>query len=86
MNIVQPIRDKEKLEQMKFELKKHGTRDYMLFYLGINTGLRVSDIVKLKVSDVKNANGTMKEYVTIVEKKTSKTKKFPIYNGLLADF
>ena len=85
MNIVQPIRDKEKLEQMKFELKKNGTRDYMLFYVGINTGLRVSDIVKLKVSDVKNANGTMKEYVTIVEKKTSKTKKFPIYNGLLAE-
>lgn len=37
MNLVQPIRDKEKLEEMKEELKKRGTRDYLLFYTGINT-------------------------------------------------
>lgn len=85
MNIVQPIRDKNKLEEMKEELKKSGTRDYLLFLLGINTGLRVSDIVKLQVKDVKDASGTMKEYVTIIEKKTNKLKKFPICNGLLAE-
>ena len=28
MNLVQPIRDKEKLEEIKEELKKNGTRDY----------------------------------------------------------
>ena len=32
MNYVQPIRDREKLEEMKEELKKNGTRDYMMFY------------------------------------------------------
>ena len=85
MNIVQPIRDKNKLEEMKEELKKNGTRDYLLFLLGINTGLRVSDIVKLQVKDVKDTSGAMKEYVTIIEKKTKKTKKFPICNGLLAE-
>ncbi len=37
MNFVQPIRDKNKLEEMKEELKKRGTRDYILFYTGINT-------------------------------------------------
>ena len=36
MNFFQPIRDKEKLEEMKEELRKSGTRDYMLFYTGIN--------------------------------------------------
>lgn len=85
MNIVQPIRDLKKLEEMKQELQKNGTRDYLLFLLGINTGLRVSDIVKLQVKDVKDPNGAMKEYVTIIEKKTKKTKKFPICNGLLAE-
>lgn len=85
MNIVQPIRDKEKIEEMKEELKKSGTRDYLLFLLGINTGLRVSDIVKLQVKDVKDSTGAMKEYVTIIETKTNKTKKFPICNGLLAE-
>ena len=85
MNIVQPIRDKKKLEEMKEELRKSGTRNYLLFLLGINTGLRVSDIVKLQVKDVKDPSGTMKEYVTIIEKKTKKVKKFPICNGLLAE-
>lgn len=32
MNFVQPIRSKEKLEEMKEELRKRGTRDYMMFY------------------------------------------------------
>ena len=46
MNYVQPIREQSKIEEMKRELKKNGTRDYLLFYTGINTGLRISDIIK----------------------------------------
>ena len=60
MNTVQPIRDMEKLEYLKEELKKNGTRDYMLFYTGINSGMRVSDIVKLTRDDVRNSDGSMK--------------------------
>ena len=78
MNLVQPIRDKEKLEEMKEELKKNGTRDYLLFYTGINTGLRVSDVVKLKYDDVRNIDGSMKTHISIIEQKTNKPKKFPI--------
>lgn len=37
MKIVQPIRDKNKIKEMKIELKKKGTRDYLLFVTGINT-------------------------------------------------
>ena len=37
MNFVQPIRDKNKLEEMKDELKKSGTRNYMMFFVGINS-------------------------------------------------
>lgn len=48
MNTVQPIRNKEKIEELKNELKKNGTRDFMLFYTGINSGMRISDIVALK--------------------------------------
>ena len=53
MNTVQPIRDREKLEDLKEELKKNETRDYMLFYTGINSGMRVSDIVKLTRDDIR---------------------------------
>lgn len=75
MQYVQPIREKTMIEAIKIELLKSGFRDYMMFYVGINTGLRISDILKLKVSDVKD-----KMYVTIKEQKTGKTKRFGIEN------
>ena len=74
MNFVQPIRDKNKLEEMKEELKKSGTRNFMMFYTGINTGLRISDLVKLNRDDVRNKDGSMKTHI-----------KFPIMNGLLLE-
>lgn len=85
MNYVEPIRDREKLEKIKEELKKNGTRDYLMFLTGINSGMRVSDIVKLNVNDIRNSNGTMKEHITIIEKKTKKLKKFPLCNNLLVE-
>lgn len=85
MNTVQPIRDKEKLNELKEELKRNGTRDYLLFYTGLNSGMRVSDVVNLNVNDVRNSDGTMKQYITVIEKKTGKQKRFPLCNGLLAE-
>lgn len=80
MKTVQPIRDKNLIEQMKNELLKNGSRDYMLFVIGINTGLRISDILNLKVSDVKD-----KSHITITEKKTNKDKRFLINSQLKAE-
>lgn len=82
MKIVQPIRDKNKLNEMKIELKKRGTRDYLLFITGINTGLRISDIIKLKVLDVLNEDRTVKSHISIIEKKTNKRKRFKINDTL----
>ena len=50
----------------------------MLFILGINVGLRISDILKLKLEELVKNGKTPKDYVIIIEKKTSKTKKFYI--------
>jgi len=84
MVCVEPIRDKSKIDAVKRILKENGSRDYLLFIMGINCGLRISDILKLKVSDVKN-----KEYIELIEKKTGKYKKFPIansYKSILEDY
>ena len=70
MAMVQPIRDIKDIENVKRVLKKSGQRDYMLFLTGINTGLRISDILKLKVSDVRG-----KSHISIKEKKTGKNKR-----------
>lgn len=77
MNYVQPIRNLEKLEEIKNILKKQSFRNYFLFVLGINTGLRISDLLKLKVSDVKG-----KTHIIIREEKTSKIKRFKINSSL----
>jgi len=46
MNKMEPIRDKEKIEEMKTALLESGFRNYLLFVLGINTGFRISDLIK----------------------------------------
>ena len=77
MNIVEPIRKKSDLRKIEKVLKSQGLRDLLIFTIGTNCGLRISDILNLDVSDVIN-----KTYINIVEKKTSKPKRFPINSKL----
>lgn len=69
MNIVEPIRDKEVLDEIKTYLRSRSERDYLLFLFGINTGLRISDILNFKVKDVAG------DYLVMREKKTNKSKR-----------
>lgn len=69
---VEPIRDLKKLNDMKEYILEHSERDYLIFVLGINSGLRVSDLLKLTVDDVKDG------IVTIREQKTGKIKQFAL--------
>lgn len=76
MEFVQPIRDKETINEMKKYLKEKNERDYILFMVGINTGLRISDILPLKVKDVRE------EEIIVTEMKTGKRKSLPINRAL----
>jgi len=53
-------------------------RDYCLFTLGINSGLRISDLLNLQIRDIVDEHGKIGERITLCEKKTSKAKDFPI--------
>ncbi|MBD0379578.1 site-specific integrase [Paenibacillus sedimenti] len=77
MNIVQPIRDKNKIEEIKDRLRHQSLRDEFLFTLGINSGLRISDLLPLRVCDVR-----AKTHIMIKEKKTGKEKRFKINSNL----
>ena len=77
---VEPIRDKKKVQTMQIYLKGRALRDWLLFNIGINTGLRIGDILNLRVCDIKTDKGNFKEHVTIKEKKTGKVKKFKLNN------
>lgn len=74
MKIVQPIRNKADIEKMKNELAKSGSRNRLLFTMGINTGLRISDILQLKVGDVAG-----NDYYVLTEQKTGKRKRISLH-------
>lgn len=73
MATVQPIKDMDIIDKLKNEVMKHSYRDYIMLLIGLNTGLRIGDIVPLKVKDVRN-----RSHISIIEQKTNKAKRFPI--------
>ncbi len=77
MTTVESIRKISDIRKVEIYLAKTNPRDLLLFTLGTNCGLRISDIVALNVGDVRN-----KTHIQIKEKKTGKYKKFPINSKL----
>lgn len=51
-------------------------RNKMMFLIGINIGLRASDLCCLKWSFFYNEDGSFKEFYTLMPKKTKKHRKF----------
>lgn len=69
------ITDERDIDKMvSFLLKKGRFRDAMLLVVGINTGLRYSDLVSLRFCDVIDENGFFVEDLKLVEIKTRNTK------------
>jgi len=76
MNIVEPIRSENHIKQIRGNLyRQKNKRDYLLFVFGINSGLRIGDILSLKLADVKDKQGNLKDNLEIKEQKTGKTRK-----------
>ncbi|GAB6990870.1 site-specific integrase [Paenibacillus pini] len=69
MNFVQPIRDSEVLQDIKDFLEYTNYRNLIMFLIGICTGLRISDILRLRIRDVSGS------HISIREKKTGKQKR-----------
>ena len=69
MNSVEPIKDKAVVIDIIGYLKLKSDRDAMLFTFGIYSGLRISDIIKLRVRDVRG-----RDRITVKETKTGKDK------------
>lgn len=72
----QPIKSMDDIDNISSYLIKAGRyRDNMLFVVGINVGLRVSDLRMLRFGDLINADLTFKESFPVFEKKTRNTRK-----------
>ena len=72
----EPIKSIEDIQRISdYFIRKGDYRDNMLWIVGINFGLRVSDLLRLKVYDIIDDNYHFRESFTILEKKTSNTRK-----------
>lgn len=72
----EPIKRMEDIDRIcKYLKDERRYRDHMLFVLGINFGLRVSDLRKLRFSNIINDNLVFKDRFPVFEQKTRNTRK-----------
>lgn len=75
----EPIEEMSNVHKMlNLFLDRKQYRNYLLLSLGINFALRAGDLLKLRIEDLYEANGTAKPYFEIYEKKTGKHNKVAI--------
>lgn len=85
MERVEPIRSMKKIQDMKKYLLGTGNiRNYALVVLGMNSALRISDILGLTWGDVYDyEENEFKSHVWVEERKTGKDKKFLLNKNAL---
>lgn len=67
----------KRIEEAKTDKKKQvACRNKMLFLIGINLGIRASDLCYLHYDFFMNDDGTFKDFYKLQPKKTKKTKKY----------
>lgn len=77
MATVEALKERKDIELMKAVLNERNLRHYLLFVIGCNTGLRNSDILKLKVLDLYDGK-KVRKYLQVQEQKTGKERRIAI--------
>lgn len=70
---IKSIEDISRISSYLIDQKRY--RDNMLFIVGINFGLRVSDLIQLRFSNLIDESFSFKTTFPVLEKKTKKTRK-----------
>lgn len=79
---VEPIKNKRKIDDFLIYLRGKNERDWVLGKFQLNTGLRISDVVGVRVSDILTKRGNFKDYFILREQKTGKEKKIKLNEEL----
>lgn len=85
MNIAQPIRDESKLTAFKeyYREVEPVPRNYLLITIGLNTALRISDVLSLAWDDVYDVRAQhYRTHISLVEQKTGKISKIYMNKGI----
>ena len=86
MNLAEPIKKTRDLENIKNYYKniRPNPRNELLIILGLNTALRISDILSLRWQEVYDFDQKdYRNHINIVEQKTGKTTQIYINNNVL---
>lgn len=83
METTQPIRSKKKLERFRNYYKEveKKPRNYALIVFGLNSALRIGDILNLKWEDVEK-DGRYRNHITLIERKTGKQNRLAINRSI----
>jgi len=79
---VDAIRSEEDISEIKEFLRQKGAGYKLLFIMGINSALRIGDLLALSVGDVVDEKGKIAIEVTLKEEKTGKIHRFPVNKSL----
>jgi integrase len=78
---VDPIKDKKHIQTIK-KLLADNPLDYALFVVGINTNLRASDLLSIRVHQVKDLNPNGE--IVLNEKKTKKERRITLNKACIS--
>ncbi|MBA7659779.1 Tyrosine recombinase XerC [subsurface metagenome] len=79
---VRAIKDKAKIGAIKDYLKDRNVRDYLLFVAGCNLAIRISDLLSLKVDQVRDNQGNIREFIRLKEQKNRKQRELSVNKAL----
>ena len=74
---VQPLTNVYEIKKILISLKEKSPRDYYITTIALTTGLRISDILNLKIEQFRDS-----PEITIIERKTNKRKCVMLSNKL----
>ncbi|MCM3765997.1 tyrosine-type recombinase/integrase [Neobacillus niacini] len=81
MEYVDPIRDIESIDAIKCILRTQSQRDLLLFVFGINTGIKVNELLSIKVKDIRDEKG-IKEFIYLKDCNSGETHAYYINNNV----
>ena len=79
-NSVKPLKDDKKLKELYDVLLAQHPRNALLLRFGLNTLLRIGDILPMQYSDIFTNRGNFRDYLRLREEKTQKKKVIMLNN------
>lgn len=89
MSTTHPIKNKMDLYALKtyYQIQEPNPRNYALIVLGLNTALRISDLLRLQWSDIfDEKSGHMREHLEVKEQKTGKLNMIALNSNICQTF